>query len=321
LPLAYTRFLATYRFERQKIIDEYQQGDVPAQITTGFRLNQETTLSSSLALALTRNSTNHPIYPTLGSKSLLRVEWSGGPLGGDQVFQKYEFDWARYLSTVKAGGWGPTLMLRTRAGAVGELFRDTPLIPTQYQVEESLEDAVWDTLSAVIGPGMTVPVPRHYLTYPAESYELFRMGGTTYDPLRGYDDFEIVPRDNVARQFFVSPAAVDSNGTVTDWRVSTLNSFYPGGRYMLAFTGELQFVIAEPLHGLIFADFGGTWNEVQDFRWDSFHKSVGIGARIEIPLLGLVGFDYAYGFDRLDRFTGRYDRKGWEPHLQFGRIF
>jgi len=43
--------------------------------------------------------------------------------------------------------------------------------------------------------------------------------------------------------------------------------------------------------------------------------------RMEVPLLGLVGFDYAYGFDRLDRATGRYDRSGWEPHIQFGRIF
>jgi hypothetical protein len=38
-------------------------------------------------------------------------------------------------------------------------------------------------------------------------------------------------------------------------------------------------------------------------------------------LLGLIGFDYGYGFDRLDESTGTYTRKGWQPHLQFGRVF
>ena len=28
-----------------------------------------------------------------------------------------------------------------------------------------------------------------------------------------------------------------------------------------------------------------------------------------------------YGFDRLNRVTGEYDDSGWEPHIQFGRIF
>jgi hypothetical protein len=42
---------------------------------------------------------------------------------------------------------------------------------------------------------------------------------------------------------------------------------------------------------------------------------------MEVPLLGVIGFDYGYGFDQLDEATGLYNDKGWEPHLQFGRIF
>jgi outer membrane protein insertion porin family len=89
----------------------------------------------------------------------------------------------------------------------------------------------------------------------------------------------------------------------------------------MAFSAEWQFPIADPLHGLFFGDLGGTWNEVSDFRWDSLHRSLGFGVRMEVPLIGLIGFDYGYGFDRLDRATGRYDRGGWEPHIQLGRIF
>jgi outer membrane protein insertion porin family len=86
-------------------------------------------------------------------------------------------------------------------------------------------------------------------------------------------------------------------------------------------TAEWQFPIADPLHGLLFAEVGGTWNDVADFRFDRLHRGVGFGIRMEVPLLGLIGFDYGYGFDRLDTTTGRYDRKGWQPHIQFGRIF
>ena len=42
---------------------------------------------------------------------------------------------------------------------------------------------------------------------------------------------------------------------------------------------------------------------------------------MEVPLLGLIGFDYGYGFNRLDEDTGKYDASGWQPHLQFGRVF
>jgi outer membrane protein insertion porin family len=90
---------------------------------------------------------------------------------------------------------------------------------------------------------------------------------------------------------------------------------------MAAFTLEWQFPIAEPLHGLLFTDWGGTWSGIRDFRWDSIHRSVGVGFRMEVPLLGLIGFDYGYGFDRLDRATGRYDGRGGKAHIQFGRIF
>jgi outer membrane translocation and assembly module TamA len=55
---------------------------------------------------------------------------------------------------------------------------------------------------------------------------------------------------------------------------------------------------------------------VNDFRWRDFRKGAGIGVRFEIPLLGQIGLDYAYGFNR----TVVSD-PGWRPHLLLGRIF
>jgi outer membrane protein insertion porin family len=325
LPIPYTRLFASYRLEGQKVVDESTidtgSDDTAGTRTrlTGFRLDQETSLSSSLAFTLVRNSTDHPIYPTVGSNARLRAELSGGPVGGDQVFQKYELDVAQYLRPLRAGGWRPIFMVRSRLGAVGGAFRDRPLIPTEVERIPDLDGAVWDTLQLGLNAGIGVPVPNYLLRFPPESNELFRLGGTTFNPLRGYDDFEIVPVDNINRRFLVTETT-DSTGAKT-YAVSPSSVYYPGGKYMFALTTEWQFTIADPLHGLLFFDLGGTWNDLGNFRWDTLHRGAGIGIRMEVPLLGLIGFDYGYGFDRLNRATGRYDKGGWEPHIQFGRLF
>lgn len=324
LPLAYTRIYASYRLENQRVVDETNNTDNTnvslKTYLTGFRLDQQNSLSSSLSLTLDRNSTDHPLYPTVGSKEQLRLQLSGGPFGGDQVFQKYQLDVSRYLKTADLGGWKPILMLRTRLGVLSEGFRNNDLTPSQPEGEAALEGAVWDTMEVGLNGKVVVPVPWQKINYPPESSELFRLGGTTFDALRGYDDFEIVPQDNIQKRFLVTETTVDTLGTKV-YGVTPSNVFYPGGRYMLALTAEWQFPIADPLHGLIFGDLGGTWNGVGDFRWDSLHRSLGLGLRMEVPLLGLIGFDYGYGFDRLDRARGRYDHGGWQPHIQFGRIF
>jgi len=229
-----------------------------------------------------------------------------------------ELDLSRYLHTIRMGKFNPILQVRGRFGAVGDALREDPLGP-RYGEVASLRGAVWDTIDVSPTSQVLVPVPRQLESYPTESNELFRLGGTTFHPLRGYDDFEIVPDDNVVNRFDVFETS--QNDTVIGYSVVPGQVFYPGGRYMMAFNFEWGFSVFNPLHALFFFDVGGTWNEVKDFRMDSLHKGAGVGFRMEVPLLGLIGFDYGYGFDRLDRLTGRYDRKGWEPHIQFGRIF
>ena len=129
-------------------------------------------------------------------------------------------------------------------------------------------------------------------------YERFRLGGTTADYLRGYPDYYVVPRANVAHDSLT--------GAVLDR--------YPGGKTMLITTSELQFPIADPLHGLIFFEAGNTWNSTRDLDLGDLRKSVGLGVRLEIPALGRVGFDIGYGLDR-------EDGARWEPHFQLGNTF
>ena len=139
------------------------------------------------------------------------------------------------------------------------------------------------------------------------TYTRFRLGGgSTLDPLRGYNDYQVVPAENIYDTFRYDTLATgaDSGKVIT----TRSRVRYPGGRWSTAFTLEQQFAIVHPLHGVIFFDAGNTWNYIRQWQPLTLRKSVGIGFRLEIPLLGNVGFDYAYGFDRDDgaRFAGHF---------------
>ncbi len=119
-------------------------------------------------------------------------------------------------------------------------------------------------------------------------YELFRLGGNRRYALRGYDFFEVVPEGNP--QFI-------------------------GGRFMNVVSYEVTWPIAEPsVYGALFYDVGNTWNSFRGADILDVRRGAGVGLRIELPMLGTVGLDYGYGFDRVGGAR-------WEPHLTFGGSF
>lgn len=48
---------------------------------------------------------------------------------------------------------------------------------------------------------------------------------------------------------------------------------------------------------LAFAEGGNTWNHFRDFNPFKVRRSVGVGARIFLPIFGLLGIDYGHAFD------------------------
>lgn len=95
-----------------------------------------------------------------------------------------------------------------------------------------------------------------------------------------------------------------------------------GDRVLLKYTAELRLpVVPNPtVFGLIFAEAGNTWPTMTRTDPTDLRRSVGVGARVYMPMIGILGFDYAYGFDNIDARTG--ERRGkWVPHFVFGRGF
>ena len=130
---------------------------------------------------------------------------------------------------------------------------------------------------------------------PIQDY--FFMGGTglgqfSTTPLRGYDDRSVGPRQ----------------GNV-------------GGKAQMKFSAELRFALAlqpVPIYTLLFAEGGNVWLDYKHMDPLDLKRSAGIGIRLLINPIGLVGFDYGYGFDSI---TPLGSPSGWKFHFQFGRSF
>jgi len=135
---------------------------------------------------------------------------------------------------------------------------------------------------------------------PIQPFEYFYMGGNglviATTPLRGYDDRSVGPRN-------------PRTGQIIGGRVMT--------RYVLELRGALT-LEPMPIYLIAFAEAGNVWEDLRKTDFYDLRRSVGIGARIMINPIGLIGFDYGYGFDR-PIVDGRQPQ--WVFHFQFGKGF
>jgi len=85
---------------------------------------------------------------------------------------------------------------------------------------------------------------------------------------------------------------------------------------------ELRYpLILEPsstIYGLVFAEAGDAWRSISDFQPFNLKRSAGAGVRIFLPMIGLMGIDWAYGFDRP---FGSSNRGGGNFHFILGQEF
>ena len=53
------------------------------------------------------------------------------------------------------------------------------------------------------------------------------------------------------------------------------------------------------IYGLSFVEAGNAWNDTKKFNPFDMKRSAGIGVRIFLPMVGMMGIDWAYGFDKV----------------------
>ncbi len=96
---------------------------------------------------------------------------------------------------------------------------------------------------------------------------------------------------------------------------------YPGYAYD-RFTLELRYPLmlgnTANIYALTFAEGGNAWNSVKKFNPFDMKRSAGVGVRIILPMVGLLGIDWAYGFDKV---MGSSSVGGSQFHFILGQEF
>ncbi len=121
-------------------------------------------------------------------------------------------------------------------------------------------------------------------------FEGFRVGG---DGMSGYDTYgsEIVSLRGY-ENYSLTPQALSS--------YNTTGNYYAGNVYD-KFTVELRYpLLLEPsstIYALLFLEGGNCWSDIRDFNPFQIKRSAGVGVRVFLPMIGLLGVDWGWGFD------------------------
>ncbi len=213
----------------------------------------------SLTQTISRDSRNHPQFPTSGSKFIWQSTFSGDILGGNENYHKHTFDF----------NW------------FNEMYDNIAL----YQNY---------TFGTLVELGNN-----QFLPYSAR----FLLGGSGLpygEMLRGYPDNGIGPKVNTGYYYN-----------------------YSGGKVMMKYSAELRYKLSdEPIMFLhFFAEAGNIWSDFNTVDIFKLKRSIGMGFRINMPMLGTLGYDVGYGFDSIydDPEHPRHNEPyGWEQHIIFG---
>ncbi len=248
---------------RFKFPDDYFRGDwflkfQRTNVIQGAGI-YETGLRSqfSIGQVISRNSTNSPIFPSVGSKVTLSAEVAGANLLGTTNFYKLGFKTEAFKSLDNSGKL---------------------VLASNFDIE---------SISSLSSDNYVPP------------NELFFMGGSglTYNTvaLRGYDDRTL------------GPVNIAGNPV--------------GGRFLMKYGVELRYSVSQdpiPIFLTMFAEAGNLWPSFKVADLLDLKRSVGFGARLMLPAVGIIGFDLGYGFDR--KVVDGQD-PSWLFHFQFGKGF
>ena len=131
-------------------------------------------------------------------------------------------------------------------------------------------------------------------------FERYYLGG---DGLSGYalDDREVI----ALRGY--------SNGSLSPDQGATLYNKY---------TMELRYALSlnpqSPIYALAFLEAGNSWDAFKEFDPFNVKRSAGVGIRITIPMMGMMGVDWGYGFDDI---PGRTDANKGQFHFSINQQF
>lgn len=121
-----------------------------------------------------------------------------------------------------------------------------------------------------------------YNKYKKSPFETYYMGG---DGMSGY-----------------STSYAEETIGLRGYENGSLTPYYQEGYAYDRLSLELRYPFMlgnTTIYGLAFAEAGNAWNEVKKFNPFDMKRSAGAGVRIFLPMVGMMGIDWAYGFDKV----------------------
>lgn len=215
----------------------------------------------SLSLTLSRNSMDQPIYTRRGSQFSLSV----------QATPPYSmWDGKDYKALGKNADGTES----------GEKYRWVEYHKWKFKSKTFVSLMPSVTKTPVLMTRAEYGFVGYYNKHKKSPFETFYMGG---DGMSGYSSGYAT--ETIGLRGY-------ENGSI---------GYYSSAYSRLAL--ELRYpLILEPsstIYVLSFVEAGNAWDDLKDFNPFDLKRSAGIGARIMLPMIGLIGIDWAYGFDKV----------------------
>ncbi|MGL5016072.1 MAG: BamA/OMP85 family outer membrane protein [Bacteroidales bacterium] len=132
-------------------------------------------------------------------------------------------------------------------------------------------------------------------------FETFYMGG---DGMSGYSSTYLT--ETVALRGY-------ENGSITG-----NGDAYAYSRLGVELRYPLMLQPSSTIYALTFLEAGNAWIDTKDFNPFDLKRSAGVGVRILLPMIGMLGIDWAYGFDKVH---GSRQYGGSNFHFVIGQEF
>ena len=279
-------FVAQYSLNMQRYNNMYDVfgksyiASVPEGISNSF----------SLRYVLSRNSTNQTIYPSSGSNISLSIQATPPYSAFNGVDYKTLDPSKRYR------------LLEFHKWKFDATFF-TPIVGKLVIMSRANFGFIGTYNPAV---GMT-PFERFWVG--GAGLMGWNLDGRELVALRGYQDNSLTP--------IKSERYNTALGTIEQ-------QVREGGTIYNRYTFELRYPISlnpqATVFPLLFAEAGGAWLNFKDYNPFQIYRSVGAGVRIFLPMFGMIGLDYGYGFDAPTySVDGQYNRGNF--HFLIGQQF
>ena len=240
----------------------------------GFLFSTGNSYNFNLTQELSRNSIDAPIYPTSGSHLKLTIQATPPYSLFNNINYKTATDLSRYRFT-EYHKWKFDSQWYQRI--YGKL-----VLKAQAQF------GFLGQYNRAVGQS---------------AFERFKLGG---DGMQGFDFLqgsEIIAMRGYANNSIIP---VGSNPNIARNSGSPIYN-----KYILELRHPVMVSDQATIFLLAFAEGGNTWNTFKDFTPFNVRRSAGVGARVFLPIFGLLGIDYGYAFDPIPGLSEQEWKQGF----------